>query len=82
MLKWLATSSDKSPVILVEMLSEVTNNIIARATFGERCKRQEMLFKTLNEATEQTSWISISDLFPKLNWLDVKMRRKYIKIYR
>lgn len=82
MLRWLSTFSDKSPVKLVEKISEVANNIVARAAFGGKCKRQEMFLKTLKDVIDQTSWISPSDLFPSLNWLDVKMRTKYLKTYR
>jgi alpha-guaiene 2-oxidase len=82
MLKWISTFSDKSPVRLVEKVGEITNNIVARAAFGGRCKRQKEFLKILKEATEQTSWISPSDLFPWLSWLDMKMARNFLAYYR
>ncbi|KAJ4750684.1 cytochrome P450 family 71 polypeptide [Rhynchospora pubera] len=83
MLKLLSTLSDeKSPVTLVKMVSDVANNIVARATFGGNCKRQDVFLKALKNVIEQISWFSLSDLFPWLSGLEAKMKTKSLQIYR
>ncbi|KAJ3702794.1 hypothetical protein LUZ61_006499 [Rhynchospora tenuis] len=83
MLKSLSTFSDeKSPVKLIEKVNNVANNIVARATFGGRCERKEVLLKALKEVLEQISWFSLSDFFPSLSQMDVKIKTKSLRTYR
>ncbi|KAJ4750683.1 Cytochrome P450 [Rhynchospora pubera] len=82
MLEWLSTFSDKSPVKIFETVSKVSINIVTRAVFGGRCKRQDMFLKALMELVQLSSWFCLSDVFPSLSWLDVKMRREILRIYR
>ncbi|KAJ4820185.1 cytochrome P450 family 71 polypeptide [Rhynchospora pubera] len=83
MLKSLSTFSDKkSPVKLIEKVSDVSNNIVARVTFGGRFTRKEVFLKALKEVTEQVSWFSLSDFFPSLSQMDVKMKTKSLRTYR
>ncbi|KAJ3681459.1 hypothetical protein LUZ60_015948 [Juncus effusus] len=75
-------SSDQTPVNFSTKVAGLANNIVCRAAFGEKCKKQGRFLEILKEAVELASGFSLSDLFPSLSWLDVKMRQKLERIRR
>lgn len=77
MLRELSNFSGKAPVKLAAKVGECTNNFVSRVIAGARCKEQAEFVKTLKDVSNLIVWISVSDLFPSLKWLDVKLRKMF-----
>jgi alpha-guaiene 2-oxidase len=82
MLKSFCLVSDKSPVNLSAKACELSNSIVLRAAFGGMCKNRGLFLEIVGESTELFSGFNLSDLFPSLSWLDVKMRRRLTRVHR
>ncbi|KAK6947055.1 Cytochrome P450, partial [Dillenia turbinata] len=52
-------------------ISSLTNGIISRAAFGEKCKDVKAFISLINELMEVTSGFTVCDVFPSLTWLQV-----------
>ncbi|KAK8943002.1 5-epiaristolochene 1,3-dihydroxylase [Platanthera zijinensis] len=65
LLQSIAASSG-TVVNITKKLAEISNNVMARATIGRRCKDQELFFSALAESVELTSGFTAVDLFPSL----------------
>ncbi|KAK6934574.1 Cytochrome P450 [Dillenia turbinata] len=53
------------------MISALTNNIICRAAFGEKCKDQREIISAFKEIVEVFGGFSVADLYPSLKWFHV-----------
>ncbi|XP_078154075.1 desmethyl-deoxy-podophyllotoxin synthase-like [Carex rostrata] len=82
MLKSFSLVSGKSQVNLSAWAYELSNNIVIRAAFGGNFKMRQVLLEMLKEVGEVLSGFHLSDLFPSLSWLDVKMRRRVARLHR
>ncbi|KAK4712079.1 hypothetical protein R3W88_006592 [Solanum pinnatisectum] len=54
------------PIDISEMIYSMTNNIIARAAFGKKCKHKDEFIKAMKTITELSGGFDIPDLFPSL----------------
>ncbi|XP_074592385.1 premnaspirodiene oxygenase-like [Curcuma longa] len=59
------------PVNLGERLNELTNSVVAQASFGRRCPQQKKFMETIKEVIKMASGFSVGDLFPSLKVIDV-----------
>ena len=82
LLKSFSSVFGKSPVNLSASTYELSNKIVLRAAFGGRCKMEGEFVEVLIEVLDLLSGFHLSDLFPSLSWLDVKMRRRIARIHR
>ncbi|XP_078154077.1 desmethyl-deoxy-podophyllotoxin synthase-like [Carex rostrata] len=82
LLKSFSLVSGKSQVNLSAWTYELSNNIIIRAAFGGKFKMREVYLEALQELVQLFSGFNLSDLFPSLSWLDVKMRRRVANVHR
>ncbi|XP_078176638.1 desmethyl-deoxy-podophyllotoxin synthase-like [Carex rostrata] len=82
LLKSISLVSGNSQVNLNAWTYELSNNIIIRAAFGGKFKMREVLLELLKEVMKLLSVFHLSDLFPSLSWLDVKMRRRVARLHR
>ncbi|XP_078154079.1 desmethyl-deoxy-podophyllotoxin synthase-like [Carex rostrata] len=82
LLKSFSLVSGKSPVNLSTWTYELSNNIVIRAAFGGNFKMRQVYLEALQEEVELLSGFNLSDLFPSLSWLDVKMRRRVARVHR
>jgi cytochrome P450 len=67
-----AASSAASVVDLGEALAKLTNNVIARTTFGGKCRQQEEYLRELQRIAILVAGSSLVDLFPSsrlVRWL-------------
>ncbi|KAK2978405.1 hypothetical protein RJ640_027468 [Escallonia rubra] len=55
-----------STVDLSKMITSVINAITCRATFGNRCKDQDVMLKKIKESTNAAGGFDVADLFPSL----------------
>lgn len=62
-------ASTGTPVNLSAHLISMSNNIICRSVFGNKCKYQAAFLKGMTEATELGSGFNISDFYPGLEGL-------------
>uniref|UniRef100_A0ACD5WRQ4 Uncharacterized protein n=1 Tax=Avena sativa TaxID=4498 RepID=A0ACD5WRQ4_AVESA len=75
-------------VNLSHKMSELTNNIIARALFGAKCRQQGEYLRELDQVIKLVGGFSLVDLFPSsriVRWFDVgerNMRKSYGRIQR
>ncbi|KAK6934579.1 Cytochrome P450 [Dillenia turbinata] len=53
------------------MIFALTNNIICRAAFGEKCKDQREIISAFKEIVEVFTGFSVADLYPSLKWFHV-----------
>ncbi|XP_078157258.1 desmethyl-deoxy-podophyllotoxin synthase-like [Carex rostrata] len=81
LLKSFALVAGKSPVNLTARTYELFNDIIIRAAFSGKCKMRGTFLEILREIQELLSGFQLSDLFPSLSWLDVKMRRRVARVH-
>ena len=79
-------ASNGVTVNLTEMVSALTNDIIARVVFGGKCARQDEYLRELEKVTELVGGFSLVDLFPSsrlvrlLSSGERQMRRSYGRI--
>uniref|UniRef100_J3LPZ2 Cytochrome P450 n=1 Tax=Oryza brachyantha TaxID=4533 RepID=J3LPZ2_ORYBR len=57
-------SSTAAAMNLTRVLAALTNDVIARAVFGGRCRRQEEYLRVLGEVTTLVAGFNLVDLFP------------------
>ncbi|KAG9452366.1 hypothetical protein H6P81_005270 [Aristolochia fimbriata] len=62
-------ASCMSPVNLTRKLYFLTNNIVARAAFGDRSQYVDKFLAVLEDATKEASGFRVADLFPSSNLL-------------
>ncbi|XXG49017.1 hypothetical protein AAC387_Pa02g3312 [Persea americana] len=65
-----------SPINLSKKILSMTNNIIARAAFGKKCKDQERFLTALREAVALTGRFHGTDFFPSWKFLHCFSRIK------
>ncbi|XP_078165716.1 desmethyl-deoxy-podophyllotoxin synthase-like isoform X1 [Carex rostrata] len=82
LLKSLSIVSGKSQVNLSAWTCELSNNIVIRTAFGGKFKMREVVLEIIRDVFELLSGLHLSDIFPTLSWLDVKMRRRVAKLHR
>ncbi|XXG46475.1 hypothetical protein AAC387_Pa02g1316 [Persea americana] len=58
-----------SPVNLTEQLFALTNNVIAKAILGKKCKEQEKFISVMKEVIELSGGFTLADLFPSLEFI-------------
>jgi cytochrome P450 len=81
LLKSFSLVSGKTPVNLSASTYELANNVISRVAFGGQCKMRDVFLEILSEIMELLSGFHLSDQFPSLSWLDVKMKRKVARLH-
>ncbi|KAK2997079.1 hypothetical protein RJ639_025139 [Escallonia herrerae] len=75
-----------STVDLSKMITSVINAITCRATFGNRCKDQDVMLKKIKESTNAAGGFDVADLFPSLkcvhfvSGLSVKLLKIHQKV--
>ncbi|XP_026430087.1 premnaspirodiene oxygenase-like [Papaver somniferum] len=72
-----------SPINLSEKLTSLSNDIVSRAAFGNKCKNKEMLVSALQEAASLAD-LTFEDLFPSLKLLHFigGMKEKLTRIHK
>uniref|UniRef100_A0A2P2IPQ7 Premnaspirodiene oxygenase-like n=1 Tax=Rhizophora mucronata TaxID=61149 RepID=A0A2P2IPQ7_RHIMU len=64
-------STGELPFNFSRKLFSLTYNIVARASFGQKCKDQEAFIKVVEELTECAGGFTIADVFPSIKFLQV-----------
>lgn len=64
-----ASHGHGAPIDFSEKLLSNTNDIIARAAFGKKCKEQEEFISPLDEITKLTRGYQLSEAFPSPKFL-------------
>ncbi|KAI3863731.1 hypothetical protein MKW98_031323 [Papaver atlanticum] len=64
----IISSKSGSPINLSELITSLSNDIVSRAAFGNKCKNKEMLVSALQE-TASLADLTFEDLFPSLKLL-------------
>lgn len=59
-----------SPVNLSDRIFSLTNDITARATFGNTCKDKQAFLALMQEVIQLAGGFNIADLFPSLKFLE------------
>lgn len=79
---WIACDASNT-INFTKLLYSSMNNIIARASFGEKCKDQEAFVRVVLKKSELVAGFSIGDVFPSLKFLEVVsgMRSQLEKVY-
>ncbi|KAI4325647.1 hypothetical protein MLD38_031028 [Melastoma candidum] len=57
------------PFNISEMVSASSNSVLAKATFGEKCKRQDEFISTVEEQLRLAGELSLPEVFPYLQFL-------------
>nr|A0A0N9HT29.1 RecName: Full=Desmethyl-deoxy-podophyllotoxin synthase; AltName: Full=Cytochrome P450 family 71 subfamily BE polypeptide 54 [Sinopodophyllum hexandrum]ALG05141.1 cytochrome P450 family 71 subfamily BE polypeptide 54 [Sinopodophyllum hexandrum] len=69
-------SAESSKVNFSEMITSLTNDIIARAAFGEKCKDKHAFLSLIEEGIQLAGGFDIAGLFPSLKLLHVITGKK------
>uniref|UniRef100_A0A0D9WI70 Cytochrome P450 n=1 Tax=Leersia perrieri TaxID=77586 RepID=A0A0D9WI70_9ORYZ len=84
----IASPALSAPVNLTRALEALTNDIIARAVFGGRCRQQGEYLRLLKELTTLVAGFNLTDLFPSsrlvrcLTTTDRRLRKSYDQMVR
>ncbi|XP_058070637.1 premnaspirodiene oxygenase-like [Magnolia sinica] len=70
-------ASRNSPTNITEKISTFTNNVIARATIGNKWKDRELFISALKEGFKLSGGLSVADLFPSLKFVPVITGMKF-----
>ena len=63
------SSSNGLPVNLSKNLFSMTNSVISRAAFGEKCKGQDEFISLMKKLLELASGFNVPDLYPSLKFI-------------
>ncbi|XP_059664646.1 desmethyl-deoxy-podophyllotoxin synthase-like [Cornus florida] len=63
------SSSPGIPINLSQKISSMTNDIIARAAIGKKCKDQDEFISVVEEVIKLSSGFDVHDIFPSLKFL-------------
>uniref|UniRef100_A0A0D9VVH7 Cytochrome P450 n=1 Tax=Leersia perrieri TaxID=77586 RepID=A0A0D9VVH7_9ORYZ len=72
------TTSTSSPIDMTQTLASLTNDVIARAVFGGRCRQQEEYLRALTAVALTAGAFSLVDLFPSsrlVRWMSFGERQ-------
>lgn len=61
-----------APANLTTLLSTLTNNIVARSVFGDRCTHQDAFVVAMKEIFDISSGFNICDFFPSLQYITTR----------
>nr|XP_043630876.1 costunolide synthase-like [Erigeron canadensis] len=64
------------PVIIREMVVEMVNNVICRATVGDICKDRKILIEVLYDIVKALSAFNLASYFPTMQFLKVILGKK------
>ncbi|PWA79356.1 Costunolide synthase [Artemisia annua] len=87
-LRGLESSTD-TPIYLREVIVEMVNNVVSRATIGDVCKHQKILIESIYAIVKTFSSFNVAAYYPSLQFLNVisgkmakwqKMQRKLDRI--
>ncbi|KAG6539257.1 alpha-humulene 10-hydroxylase-like [Zingiber officinale] len=63
-------ASAQTPLDLGEMLMSMSNSMVVKTAFGERCKQQAEFLQLVKEAVGLVTSFAVADMYPSLKFLD------------
>ncbi|MFS7917541.1 putative costunolide synthase [Helianthus anomalus] len=75
-------SSSGRPTILRDVLVQLVNNVICRATFGDVCKDRSRLIEVIFDITRSLSAFNMASYYPRLQFLNVISGKKAMWLKR
>ncbi|KAG6474327.1 alpha-humulene 10-hydroxylase-like [Zingiber officinale] len=63
-------ASAQTPLDLGEMVMSMTNAVVVRTAFGERCKQQAEFLQLVKESVSLVTSFAAADMYPSLKFLD------------
>ncbi|XP_074559549.1 alpha-humulene 10-hydroxylase-like [Curcuma longa] len=72
-----AASFRQTPLNLSEMVMSMTNALVMRAAFGEKCEQQGKFLQLVKEGVGLVTSFAVADMFPSLKFLDTLTGLKF-----
>ncbi|XP_042374887.1 alpha-humulene 10-hydroxylase-like [Zingiber officinale] len=70
-------SQSTAPLNLSQMVMSMTNELVIRAAFGERCEQKGKFLKLVKEGVGLVTSFAVADMFPSLKFLDTLTGLKF-----
>ncbi|XP_074585728.1 alpha-humulene 10-hydroxylase-like [Curcuma longa] len=72
-----SASRRRTPLDLSQMVMSMTNELVIRAAFGERCEQKGKFLQLVKEGVGLVTSFAVADMFPSLKFLDTLTGLKF-----